>query len=123
ARLERADEDRDLPLRRHDLFAIELVAFEFLGRRVLVLDDKLDLLSRRHRELRGNELVLAEDQPHIGVLPQGRPASEQEAAGEDERRYPQRWHEGDLQRLMVIVMILIKECKSLDDRCFAVAAP
>src|SRR6266496_5269238 len=95
ARLERADEDRDLPLRRHDLFAVELVAFEFLGRRILVLDDELDLLSRRHRQLRGDELVLAEDQPHIGVLSQGRQDAEQEAAGEDEYRYPHRWRSSE----------------------------
>src|SRR5437867_12863614 len=36
ARLERADEYRDLSLRRHDLFTVKLVAFEFLGRRMLL---------------------------------------------------------------------------------------
>src|SRR5947209_13773435 len=37
----------------HDLLAIELVAFELLGRRILVLDQQLDLLAARNREFGG----------------------------------------------------------------------
>src|SRR3989442_11685989 len=92
ARFERADEQCDFSLGGHDLFPLELVTFELFGRGVLILDDQLDFLSRRHRDLRGHELVLADDQPDIGVLRRARQGSEHEAAGEDECRYPHRWH-------------------------------
>src|ERR1700716_1977436 len=44
-------ENSDGRLCRHDLLPVELGAFEFFGRRVLVLDLQLDLLPRGHHQL------------------------------------------------------------------------
>src|SRR6266508_4665656 len=58
AGLERPDEDRRLSLAGNHLFAVELLALEFLGSGIVVLHDELDLRVRGYRDLRWRELVV-----------------------------------------------------------------
>ena len=65
AGLQRANENRRLGIRRDDLFTIQFVAFEFLGSRILVVDDQFDLLPGRHLHLGGNEAMILDYETHV----------------------------------------------------------
>src|SRR5689334_4992939 len=66
ARLERPDDEGRRRLARDHLLAVELLALEFLRRRILVLDDELHLLARRHLDLVRREHVVLDDQLEFG---------------------------------------------------------
>src|SRR5580704_5849035 len=57
---QRADEDGDGAAADHDLFSIEVRAFEFRRRRVEILDDQGDFLARGQIELKRREAVIVE---------------------------------------------------------------
>ena len=68
SRGERADVDRRLRLARNHLFAIERMAVELLGRRVLVVDDEPDLHVRRNADFGRHEFVIVERQRELGLV-------------------------------------------------------
>ena len=89
ARLERPDEDRRRRLAGDHLFAVERMALEFLGRRIAVLDDELDLLSGGHDELGRLELVVLDHELELVVgrrSGQGKGQAGREGKADGQRR-------------------------------------